>query len=94
LQQELPEQDLLLGHQPLRLVVFRPPSSALNPQALSACLDRFEKRYELAGHEIYEPCRADVGFDKYGGYEVFRFNPREQAVLRLPSTERRDLSRK
>ena len=94
LRQAWPEHDIDLLRQPLRLVVFRPPWCTLDPQTLADCLNRFEPFYELAGHQTYEPCRADVGFDKYGGYEVFRFNPREQTVLREPFTERRNLSRK
>ena len=94
LRQTLPEHDFDLVRQPLRLVVFRPPWCALDRQALADCLNRFEPYYELAGRQTYEPCRTDVGFDKYGSYEVFRFNPREQAVRREPSTERRNLSRK
>jgi hypothetical protein len=76
--QALPDQDASFVRQPLRLVVFRPPWCVLDAQAVAVFLGRFEKYYEPAGHETYEPCRADVGFDKYGGYEVFRFNPSVQ----------------
>jgi hypothetical protein len=79
---------------PLRLVVFRPPQRWLDPQALDICLKGFEPDFELAGHQTYEPCRDDAGFDKYGGYEVFRFDPRERAAPGEPFTERRVLSRK
>ena len=94
LQQVLTDHEIRRSRRPLRLVVFRPSQSTLDPQALTTCLNRFEPYYEPAGHETYEPCQADSGFDKYGGYEVFRFNPREQAARREPVTERRDLSRK
>jgi hypothetical protein len=78
-QRETPfELDDNVGRRPLRLVIFRPPGRVLDQQGMSDCLKRFEPNYELAGRENYEPCREDVGFDKYGGYEVFRFKPREQ----------------
>jgi hypothetical protein len=89
----LSEFDVNVWRQPLRLVVFRPPGRTLNQQALADFLKRFEPFYELAGRQNYEPCRGDIGYDKYGGYEVFRFHPREQAVLREPITEQRKLLR-
>jgi len=78
----------------LRVVVFRPPYRLLDRQKVADCLKRFDLNFELANQQIYEPCRADIGLDKYGGYEVYRFNPREQTALGDPSPERRSLSRK
>ncbi len=80
------EQDVDLGRRPLRVVVFRPPYRMINRQAVSECLKRFESNYELASHENYEPCVMDIGLDKYGGYEVYRFNPRQ----RVAATENGD----
>jgi hypothetical protein len=88
LSQALPRQDVNLLHRPLRVVVFRPPYRVLDRQKVADCLKQFEPNFELASHQNYEPCLADIGLDKYGGYEVYRFNPREQAVLGEPSTER------
>jgi hypothetical protein len=82
-----PDQDFYFGHQSLRLVVFRPPYRKLDRQAVADCLKRFEPQYELTGHENYEPCLADIGLDKYGGYEVFRFIPRDEIAARDPATE-------
>ena len=88
------ELDDNASRRPLRLVIFRPPGRVLDQQGMADCLKRFEPFYELAGRQNYEPCRDDVGFDKYGGYEVFRFMPRERVVLREPFLEPRNLSRK
>ena len=87
----LPDQDLYFGHQSLRLVVFRPSYRKLDRQAVADSLKRFETHYELAGRQYYEPCLADIGLDKYGGYEVFRFKPREEIAARELSGELRNL---
>jgi hypothetical protein len=81
----LPEQDIFRLRQPIRLVVFRPPYRMLDRQAVAECLDRFEPYFELAGHESYVPCLSDIGLDKFGGYEVYRFKPRDQTVLGGPA---------
>jgi hypothetical protein len=77
--------------QPIRLVVYRAPRSEFDVMALEHCLNQLECRFKPAGHECYQmPLKAD-GFDMYGGYEVFRFVPRQEFAQNVGQREPRVL---
>jgi hypothetical protein len=65
----------------IRLVVYRPPNRRIEPAELAECLKQFAPHFHAAGHESHEQPRTPAGIDLYGGYEVFRFVPREDEKL-------------
>jgi hypothetical protein len=74
----MPAEDIDRNQQPVRVVVFRPPETVLDEEALADCLDQTFRNYEPVDRTLHAMPLNDDRFDKYGSYEVIRFAPRNQ----------------
>ncbi len=72
--------------QPVRLVVFHPPETALDEEALADCVDETFRHYDSTDRTIHAMPLNDDRFDKYGSYEVIRFAPRARFVKSTSSS--------
>ena len=80
--ERIPAAAFPLLARPVRLVVYAPPLESLDLWEVAECLKLFESRFDFAGYEEFRLPLADDGFDKYGTYRVFRFEPRPIAAQR------------